>query len=79
MTTSIKCNNQFCGTQLVGTGRSPKDVVIDNKFSKLNGIRTDRVNGIVMRNFTVQQAEFNSVYILETDGFLVDTARRPRQ
>ncbi|WP_332643085.1 right-handed parallel beta-helix repeat-containing protein [Aeromicrobium sp.] len=70
--TSIKCNNQFCGTQLVGTGRSMKDVVIDNKFSKLNAIRTDRVNGIVFRNFTVQQAEFNAVYVLETDGFLVD-------
>ena len=69
---SIKCNNRFCGTQLVGTGRKMTDVVIDNKFSKLNAIRTDRVNGIVMRNFTVQQAEFNSVYILETDGFLVD-------
>ncbi len=44
---SIKCDNQFCGTQLVGTGRTAKDVVIDNKFSKLNGIRADRVSGIV--------------------------------
>ena len=69
---SIKCNNQFCGTQLVGTGRKPLDVIIDNRFSKLNALRTDRVNGIVMRNFTVQQAEFNSVYVMETDGFLVD-------
>lgn len=69
---SIRCNNVTCGTQIVGTGRSPKDVVIDNRFSKLNAIRADRVGGIVMRNFTVQQAEFNAVYVLETDGFLID-------
>jgi hypothetical protein len=25
-----------------------------------------------MRNFTVQQAEFNAVYVLETDGFVLD-------
>ena len=25
-----------------------------------------------MRNFTVQQAEFNAVYVLETDGFVID-------
>ena len=25
-----------------------------------------------MRNFTVQQAEFNAVYVLETDGFMID-------
>ncbi len=70
---SIKCDNQFCGTQLVGTGRTAKDVVIDNKFSKLNGIRADRVSGIYLRNFTVQQSEFNAVYVLETDGFTMDT------
>ncbi|AXT85160.1 hypothetical protein C6I20_08155 [Aeromicrobium sp. A1-2] len=69
---SIHCNNAMCGTQIVGTGRTPKDVVIDNKFSKLNGIRADRVSGIYLRNFTIQQAEFNSVYVLETDGFVVD-------
>ncbi len=69
---SIKCDSKFCGTQLVGTGRSPKDVVIDNKFSKLNAIRADRVSGIFMRNFTVQQAEFNAIYVLETDGFAID-------
>lgn len=69
---SIRCNNAKCGTQIVGTGRWPKDVVIDNRFSKLNAIRADRAGGIVMRNFTVQQAEFNAVYVLETDGFLID-------
>ena len=69
---SIKCDNQFCGTQLVGTGSGPEAVVIDNKFSKLNAIRADRADGVVMRNFTIQQAEFNAVYVLETDGFMMD-------
>ena len=69
---SIKCNNQFCGTQIVGTGRRPSDVTIDNKFAKLNAIRADRVSGIFFRNFRVQQAEFNALYIMETDGFVAD-------
>jgi len=69
---SIRCNNRFCGTQIVGTGRKPADVTIDNKFAKLNAIRADRVNGILLRNFRVQQAEFNAVYIMETDGFVID-------
>lgn len=70
---SMKCDNQLCGTQLVGTGRSPEDVLIDNKFSKLNAIRADRVSGILLRNFTVQQSEFNAIYVLETDGYAIDT------
>ena len=33
--------------------------------------------GVYLRNMTFQQAEFNSIYVLETDGFVVDrvTAR----
>ncbi|MGA8850454.1 MAG: right-handed parallel beta-helix repeat-containing protein [Aeromicrobium sp.] len=69
---SIQCNNALCGTQLIGTGRRPSDVLIDNKFSKLNAIRADRVGGVYLRNFTVQQAEFNAIYVLETDGFTID-------
>ncbi|MGZ8742913.1 MAG: right-handed parallel beta-helix repeat-containing protein [Nocardioides sp.] len=69
---SIKCDSRFCGTQLVGTGPNKKSVVIDNRFTKLNAVRADRAGGVVLRNFTVQQAEFNAVYVLETDGFLLD-------
>ncbi|MDQ4007383.1 MAG: right-handed parallel beta-helix repeat-containing protein [Actinomycetota bacterium] len=69
---SIECDSRWCGTQIVGTGRRPGDVLIDNRFSKLNAVRADRAGGIVLRNFTVQRAEFNSVYVLETDGFLID-------
>lgn len=69
---SIECDSALCGTQLVGTGRKRTDVVIDNRFSKLNAIRADRAGGVYFRNFTVQQAEFNALYVLETDGFVVD-------
>ena len=69
---SMRCNSRFCGTQLVGTGKSKRDVVIDNSFRKLNANLAHPAGGILMRNFTVQQAEFNAVYVLETDGFVLD-------
>ena len=54
------------------------DVVIDNRFKKLNAIRARTAPaGWSCRNFTVQQSEFNALYVLETDGFVIDrvTAR----
>ncbi len=69
---SMKCDSKFCGTQVVGTGARRTDVLIDNRFSKLNGVRADRVAGVYLSNFTVQQAEFNAVYVMETDGFALD-------
>ncbi|MBF4161621.1 right-handed parallel beta-helix repeat-containing protein [Nocardioides acrostichi] len=69
---SIACDSRFCGTQIVGTGRHQGDVLIDNQFSKLNAIRLDRMGGVYLANMTFQQAEFNSVYVLETDGFVLD-------
>ena len=69
---SIACDSRFCGLQIVGTGAARGDVLIDNDFQKLNAIRADRAGGIVIRNLTAQQAEFNAIYVLETDGFLVD-------
>ncbi len=74
---SISCDSKFCGTQIVGTGKKMTDVRINNRFQRLNAIRLDRAGGAVVRNLTVEQAEFNAVYVLETDGFLIDrvTAR----
>ncbi len=69
---SISCDSKFCGTQLIGTGRRRDDVVVSNKFSKLNGIRFDRAGGAYLRNMTFQESEFNAIYILETDGFTID-------
>ncbi|MEV0587891.1 right-handed parallel beta-helix repeat-containing protein [Nonomuraea sp. NPDC050310] len=58
--------------QIEGTGADPKDVVIDAEYRKLNAIRADRADGIYFRNFTAQRTTFNGVYILETDGFVID-------
>lgn len=66
------CDLAVCDLQIEGTGDDPLDVILDNNFSKLNGIRADRADGIYFRNFTVQRAEFNSLYVMETDGFAID-------
>lgn len=58
--------------QIEGTGADPTDVVIDAGFTKLNALRADRTDGIYLRNFTAQNTTFNAIYILETDGFVID-------
>ena len=58
--------------QIEGTGASPGDVVFDAQFQKLNVIRADRTDGVYFRNFTAQRSTFNSIYVLETDGFVID-------
>ena len=58
--------------QIEGTGATPADVVFDAQFQKLNVIRGDRTSGIYLRNFTAQRSTFNSVYVLETDGFVIN-------
>ena len=70
--TSYRCDSDLCGLQIEGTGERPDDVVVDNRFAKLNAIRADRADGLYLRNFLVQQSRFNSVYIIETTGFVVD-------
>ncbi len=72
------CNAPVCDLQIEGTGARPKDVLITggfNKkgnFAKLNGIRADRADGVYFRNFTIELFEFNALYVLETDGFVID-------
>lgn len=58
--------------QIEGTGASRNDVIIDGQYRKLNVIRADMANGIYFKNFTVQRSAFNSLYILATDGFVID-------
>jgi hypothetical protein len=73
-----ECNAAVCDLQIEGTGQRPEDVRItggftkDGQWMKLNGIRADRADGIYMKNFTVELFEFNAIYILETDGFVID-------
>ena len=65
------CDRPVCGLQIEGTGGQPTDVILDGGFKLLNGIRADRADGVRFVNFTVQRFEFNALYVLETDGFLI--------
>lgn len=73
-----KCDGPLCDLQIEGTGASPEDVLItggfdeEGQWAKLNGIRGDRADGLYLKNFTIELFEFNAVYILETDGFVID-------
>ncbi|MPZ26397.1 MAG: hypothetical protein GEV12_08060 [Micromonosporaceae bacterium] len=60
--------------QIEGTGAGPEDVVVDAQFRKLNAIRADRADGFYLRNLTAQRTTFNAVYVIETDGFVIDRA-----
>jgi hypothetical protein len=58
--------------QIEGTGASPTDVIFDAAYNKLNAIRADRANGIYFRNLTAQHTTFNAIYVMESDGFVLD-------
>jgi parallel beta helix pectate lyase-like protein len=72
-----------CNLQIEGSGPSPDDVVIDAGRvasgdgapidpAKDVGIRADRADGIVIRNLKVRHAAEHDIYVLETDGYLLD-------
>jgi hypothetical protein len=74
-----------CNLQMEGSGVSADDVVIDaGDRSKGNGgpngtgsekdvaIRADRADGFVLRNVTVRHAGEHGIYVLETDGYVLD-------
>jgi hypothetical protein len=72
-----------CNLQLEGSGVSADDVVVDaGQVSSGNGppigpvkdvgIRVDRADGFVLRNMTVRHAKEHDVYVLESDGYLLD-------
>jgi hypothetical protein len=57
---------------LRGMGAQPRDVVIDVEFKKHVGIRGDRSDGLILENFSLWHSFDHGVYILETDGFIID-------
>jgi len=72
-----------CNVQIEGSGPSPDDVVIDAgrvesgdaapiDSAKDVGIRADRADGIVIRNLKVRHAGEHDIYVLESDGYLLD-------
>ncbi len=72
-----------CNLQIEGSGVSADDVVIDAGSVasgdgppigsvKDVGIRADRADGFVLRNVTVRHAKEHDIYVLESNGYLLD-------
>ena len=55
-----------------GMGASPHDVVIDAAFKKHVGLRGDRSDGLILQNFAFYHAFEHGVYVMETDGYVID-------
>jgi hypothetical protein len=58
--------------QIEGTGANPQDVILDAQYRKLNTLRADRADGVYLRNFTAERSTFNAIYVMETDGLVID-------
>jgi len=72
-----------CNLQIEGSGVSADDVVVDGgRVASGNGgpgagvkdvgIRADRADGFVLRNLTVRHVREHAIYVLESDGYLLD-------
>jgi hypothetical protein len=72
-----------CNLQIEGSGVGPDDVIIDGgrvqsgdgapaEPVKDVGIRVDRADGTVIRNLKVRHVAEHAIYVLETDGYLLD-------
>ncbi|HEX8066432.1 MAG TPA: right-handed parallel beta-helix repeat-containing protein [Thermoleophilaceae bacterium] len=72
-----------CNFQIEGSGVSADDVVVDAgrvesgnhgpaQSKKDVGIRADRADGFVLRNMTVRHAGEHGIYVMESDGYLLD-------
>jgi hypothetical protein len=72
-----------CNLQLEGSGVSADDVVVEagdpssgnggpRRSAKDVGIRADRADGFVLRKVTVRHAEEHDIYVLESNGYLLD-------
>jgi hypothetical protein len=72
-----------CNLQIEGSGVGPDDVTIDAgrvdsgdgapiDSKKDIGIRADRADGIVIRNVKVRHAKEHDIYVVESDGYVLD-------
>ncbi len=69
----IACTwERLCDLQIQGTGKHREDVIIDAAWNHLNAVRADRADGFYITGVTIQRTDFNSLYILQTDGFVID-------
>lgn len=63
---------QLCNLQIEGLGKKPTQVKLIGDRLKMDVLRVDRADGIVIRNILVEQATFNAIDIVETNGFRVE-------
>ena len=74
-----------CNLQLEGSGVSADDVIVEAGDASAGnggpsavgqkkhvGIFVDRADGFVLRNVTVRHANEHDIYVLETDGYMLD-------
>jgi hypothetical protein len=72
-----------CNFQIEGSGVSADDVIVEGGNpangnhgpeggAKDVGIRADRADGFVLRNMTVRHVNEHAIYVLESDGYLLD-------
>ncbi len=64
--------DQRCNLQIEGMGRRALDVVIVADRIKRDAIRADRADGFKLRRVTTQEASFNGVDVVETNGFRLE-------
>jgi hypothetical protein len=63
--------DQKCNLLIEGVGRKPSDVVLLGDRKKRDVLRVDRADGIFLKNFSAEQASFNGVDVVETNGFVI--------
>ena len=66
--------DQKCNLQVLGLGKKPTDVVFVGDRLKRDVIRADRADGVVISNLTAEQASFNGIDVVETNGFFLHRA-----
>ncbi|HEX2084855.1 MAG TPA: right-handed parallel beta-helix repeat-containing protein [Solirubrobacteraceae bacterium] len=77
-----------CNIQIEGSGARPDDVVLEGGDAKAGnggpsgvgstkdvGLRADRADGLVVRNMTFRHSYEHTVYVIETDGYLLDDVK----
>ncbi|HEX6945031.1 MAG TPA: hypothetical protein VF196_02490 [Casimicrobiaceae bacterium] len=61
-----------CNLQIEGMGRRARDTLIQGDRLKEDVIRADRADGFSLRNLTVEQGAYNSIDLVETNGFRLE-------
>jgi hypothetical protein len=64
--------DQKCNLLIEGIGRKPEDVLIVADRLKRDALRADRADGIIIKGLTTEQASFNGVDVVESNGFIVE-------